>query len=298
MGAIVDAVAVSAPVQGEQPSSTTLAVRAATEALSRGSRAADPVELLVNAGPFRDRSVYEPASATLVQRGIGERAARGSRLLAFDVLNGACGLLTAAQVVDGFLATGGARTGLVVTSDVEPDPGRSEGFAYLPLGAALLLRPGAADEGFQAFDQQTYPQYAGLHDAVVEWAPGGHVLRVREDPSYAARALECAADAVLRFLDKQGRDPAELDLVVGWPFPDELPGVLRERVGLLDDQVLDLTALPEVPRQPMYSAGMGLALDRARTTARYRDARLVLLCTVGAGITVVTALYRKKPGEL
>jgi 3-oxoacyl-[acyl-carrier-protein] synthase-3 len=303
MGALLEAVATSTLTQWgqERPSSTRLAIRAATEALRRAGRDAGDVELLVNAGVFRDDNVFEPANAAFVQHGIGANlewsAGGGPGTLAFDLLNGACGVLSAAQVVDGFLTTGGG-CGMVVTSDVEPKPGRSSGFGYLPFGGALLLRGGQPDEGFQAFDQQTYAEHARLSEAFGTWSPQGHVVHVREQPDFAARGLECAADAVLRFLDKQGRDAADIDLVVGWPFPDRLPAVLRERVGFERDQILDLTAVSGFPAGPLYTAGIAVAIEAATTTPRYRDARHVLLLAVSGGITVVSALYRKQPGQL
>lgn len=286
MGALLEAVATSTPGRGEAPSSTRLAVAAAQQALRTAGRSADDVNLLVNAGVYRDGNVLEPANATFVQHEIGANlewaSVRGAGTLSFDVVNGGCGVLSALQVVNGFIATGAARHGLVVASDVDPAPGLSRGYDHLPVGAGLVLGPGQDSEGFQAFDLQTYGQYAALNEATLTFTDGAHVLTLREDPSYQARALECAADAVLRFLDKQGRDAADIDLVAGWPFADALPAALTERVGFAADQFLDL------PARPIHTAGIATAIQAALA----RRTGLMLFVAVGSGITVATALYR------
>lgn len=307
MGALLEAVATAVPGPRDRPSSVRLATQAARTALKRGGRRPDDVALLVNAGVFRDQHIIEPANAAFIQHQVGANlewgSVSGASTLSFDLVNGVCGTLSAVQVVDNFVALGSAGHALVVASDVDPDPEFSQGYPYLPMGGALLLGPGPDDQGFQAFDSHTYAEYADLAAAdLVVVDPGrpayGQALRLHEDPAYPARALECAADAVVRFLDKQGRDPAELDLVIGWPFARELPGALHERAGLERAQILDLAVRPALPAQPVHTAGIAMALEEASHTARYRNARLVLLLAVGAGITVTTALYRKEAGVL
>lgn len=291
MGALLEAVATAVPEPGHAASSTRLAADAARLALARGGRRPGDVDLLVNAGVYRDRNVMEPANATFIQHLIGANlgwgSTRGRGTLSFDVVNGAAGVLSALRVADGFVATGGATTGLVVTSDA--DPGGTRGWDIDPMGAALLLSPGPPGVGFEAFDEQTYPQYAGLRTSGLRWTGSEQVLEIAEAPEFGARALECAADAVVRFLDKQGRDPAEVDLVVGWPSPDALAAALRERLGFTAGQAPGLAG----PQPRAYTAGIALALETATTTPRYASARLVLLIAVGAGITVATALYRR-----
>ena len=56
----------------------------------------------------------------------------------FDMANGACGMLTALQIVDGFLKSHAIDCALVVASDADPGHGMSEHFPFSPAGAALL----------------------------------------------------------------------------------------------------------------------------------------------------------------
>jgi 3-oxoacyl-[acyl-carrier-protein] synthase III len=245
MGAVIEAVAT---VRGHGESSTGLAAEAARRTLKGAS-----VELLVNASVYRDGSVMEPANAAFVQRHIDG----DGRTLSFDLSNGACGLLNGIQVVDGFLSTGAIRRGLVVTADVDPTPGVSQGYPYEPVGAAVLLAPGRPGEGFEAFWQRTYPEHASLHRSTIGWTGREHAVRLHEDPSYRARCMEHARDAI----DRAG----DADLIVRWPAEQE--------------------------ERPVHTAGIALALEAAAATEGWRRARRVLLVAVGSGITVAAASY-------
>ncbi len=67
----------------------------------------DDVDLLINAGIYRDPNLTEPALAALIQQDIGANPedphvdAHGT--FSFDITNGTCGLLNGLQIVDGFL---------------------------------------------------------------------------------------------------------------------------------------------------------------------------------------------------
>ena len=70
-------------------------------------RDADDIDLLVNAGIYRDRNLGEPALAAMIQEDIGANPedphAGAHGTFSFDIANGTCGVLTALQIVDGFL---------------------------------------------------------------------------------------------------------------------------------------------------------------------------------------------------
>ena len=64
----------------------------------------------------------------------------------FDIANGTCGVLSALQVVDGFLRSHTINCALVLASDADPGHRMSEYFPFSPLGAALLC--GWAGDGY------------------------------------------------------------------------------------------------------------------------------------------------------
>ena len=93
------------------------------------------MDLLVNAGIYRDRNLGEPALAAMIQEDIGANpedphsGAHGT--FSFDISNGTCGVLTALQIVDGFLRSHTIDCALVVASDADPGHGLSDGFPVL-----------------------------------------------------------------------------------------------------------------------------------------------------------------------
>ena len=149
--------------------SRALAVRAAKGALGAAGRAADEVEILVNAGVYRDENIIEPAMGPFIQRGIGANSTfpplNGTRTFSFDLANGAGGPLTAIRVIDGFMRSGAVRSGLVVASDADPDPSRSENYPFAATGGAILLRASASGEGFAWFHARTWSEHFPLYDA-------------------------------------------------------------------------------------------------------------------------------------
>jgi 3-oxoacyl-[acyl-carrier-protein] synthase III len=256
MGAVIEALET---VHRPGASSTELATEAARRTLN--GRA---VGLLVNAGVYRDGSIMEPANATFVQRRIDGTG----RMLSFDLFNGACGVLNAMQIVDGFLSSGAIQRGLVVTADVDPAPGVSAGYAYEPVGAAVLLASGGSSEGFEAFWQRTYPEHESLHRSTIEWTGREHAVRLQQDASYRARCLECAEDAVGAFLARRGLRPSDIDMIIRYPGDDW-------------------------EKRTAHTAGIAVALQAAAATEGWRHARRVLLVAVGSGITVGVASYVK-----
>ena len=82
MGTIIEATA-TATATTVRPGALKLADAAARSCLERANRTADEVDLLINAGVYDDKSISEPAIASLIQEDIGanpgQPAGRGSR---------------------------------------------------------------------------------------------------------------------------------------------------------------------------------------------------------------------------
>ncbi|HET9975408.1 MAG TPA: hypothetical protein VFQ68_44755 [Streptosporangiaceae bacterium] len=107
-----------------------LADAAAQACFAQAGRRAGDVGMLINAGIYREGSMGEPAPAALIQEDIGanpgEPPVGAHGTFSFDLLNGADGVITAIQLGSGLLRSGVIRLGAIVTSDVEPDAGRSD----------------------------------------------------------------------------------------------------------------------------------------------------------------------------
>src|SRR6476620_11719056 len=107
MGTVIERVQLAEGHWRDRHSALRLAVRAARDCLRDAGRRPHDIDLLINAGIYRDRNLGEPALAAMIQEDIGanpEDPHAGSHgTFSFDVMNGSCSVLTALQVVDGFL---------------------------------------------------------------------------------------------------------------------------------------------------------------------------------------------------
>ena len=297
MGTIIEASATAtAHHRPFAPGALKLADAAARLCLERASRTAEELDLLVNAGVYHDKFMNEPALASLIQEDIGanpdQQPGAGHGTFSFDISNGACGLLTGIQVVDGMLASGTIELGMVVASDMDPEPGVSEGFSFPAVGGAVLLSSDDSRAGFTAFQFATFPEHAELFQSYVDWHKdarrglhhGRNILTVEIAESYASRALECAESTAHELAGAQALDLGEVDLLVATAsvpgFADGLAGrlgVSAERVASLSDGL-----------SGAHTAAPALALD----SVRLEQTRTALFVSAGAGITVAVALYR------
>jgi 3-oxoacyl-[acyl-carrier-protein] synthase III len=299
MGTIIEASA-TATASAHQRSLTVgaleLADAAARSCLERADRTAEELDLLINAGVFHDRILSEPAFASLIQEDIGANlghpAAAGHGTFSFDIYNGACGLLTGIHLIDGMLESGTVELGMVVASDMDPEPGVSEGFTFPGVGGAVLLSADNSRAGFTAFQFATFPEFAELFQSYVEWqdearlgtAGGRNILTVEIAESYVARALECAESTVRELAVAQALDLAEVDLLVATASVPGFADGLATRLGVPADRV----ALPPDGLASAHTAAPAVALESAAVATE----STALFVSAGAGITVAVALYR------
>lgn len=275
-----------------------LADAAIATCLERAGRSAADLDLLINAGVYRDDNLGEPALAALIQEDVGAnprrwREAHGT--FSFDVANGGAGVITALYLLDGFLADS-IDLGLVVASDAHPGGAVTPGFPFAHVGGAMLLVPGGDGAGFIGFSFDTYPEFASLFTASMGWEErrlrGGHnVLSIDEEPGYAARCVDCAVASTRRFLERFGLRPRDIDLVVPSQLPGRFPDTLERRLELPADRIARVTE--ELSR--VHTAAPIAALEAAEKSGRLAEAEHLLFVTVGAGISVGLALY-KNPG--
>jgi 3-oxoacyl-[acyl-carrier-protein] synthase-3 len=295
MGTVIEATATA--TADRPPGALKLADAAARSCLERANRSADEVDLLINAGVYEDKSISEPAIASLIQEDIGanpeQHAGAGHGTFSFDVRNGACGLLTGIHLVDGLLASGTVELGMVVASDVDPDPGVSEGFVFPAAGGAVLLSADDARPGFSSFEFETFPEFADLFQGYMEWQEEGrgretdhgrNILTVEIAESYATRAVDCAESTARQLSAANGFDLSQLDLLVATASVPGFADALAKRLGVSADRV----ASPSADLAGAHTAAPALALE----SVRLEGVGTALFVSTGAGITVVAALYR------
>ena len=308
MGARIDA---TCAVTGHGPRKARarrLADAAAQTCLERAGREPGDVDMLINAGIYREDSMGEPALAALIQEDIsanlGHPPVGGHGTFSFDLANGVCGVISAVQLVTGFLRSGAIKHGLIVTSDVHPSPTGSRTIPFQPAGGAMLLGWDDSIAGFTDFHTETFPEYGELFVSGLTWqarsrlswplqAAGRNQMVIDEKPGYLARCADCAVEATRHFLDRLGMSIDEIDLLVPAPATPAFLDALRVRLGVPGDRV----AYMGEDMAGAYTTGPIAALEAAVKSGSLPEARNTLMLAAGAGITVGLALYRQAPPE-
>jgi 3-oxoacyl-[acyl-carrier-protein] synthase-3 len=302
---IEEAVAQAGPGHGwRKVTARRLADAAARTCLARAGKDASDVDMLINAGVYREDSMGEPALATLIQEDIGANlghpGAVGHGTFSFDAANGITGVLNGIHLQAGLLRSGVIKSGLIVTSDTHPGHEEAVSTLFRPIGGALLLGRDDSILGFTDFHFETFPEYEDLLVSGLVWRPrrglggpgapaGQHQMIIDERPGYQARCVDCAEEATRRFLGRLGMRIDEIDLLVPAPAAPDILDPLRIRLGIPGDRI----AFTSEDLVDAYSTGPIAALQAAIKSGRLAEARNTLLLAVGAGITVALALYRQ-----
>ncbi|BAX93399.1 3-oxoacyl-[acyl-carrier-protein] synthase III C-terminal domain-containing protein [Mycobacterium shigaense] len=290
MGTVIDQIAIVKGVWRQRHSALRVAVLAADQCLRTGARSAHDVDLLVNAGIYRDRNLGEPALAALIQHDIGANpedphlGAHGT--FSFDIANGSCGVLSALQIVDGFLGSRAVDCALVVASDANPGHRMSEHFPFAPFGAALLCSWTDDDSGLGRTYWANDPAHGDAIKATVQMTGDRNVLRVAATADSDERLADTAAEAAKACLHDCGCAASDVAAIVAAPAGRAYQKALAARLGVPAGRVTVAAA------ERMHTAALAAAFDQARRGTR-GDAR-ILLVAAGAGLTAGAVLYRNR----
>jgi len=290
MGTVIDQVSVTEGGWRNRHSALRLAVKTARDCLSAAGRDADDVDLLVNGGMYRDRNLGEPALAAMIQQDIGANPedphAHGHGTFSFDIANGSCGVLTALQIVDGFLKSRAIDCALVVTSDADPGHGMSENFPFSPAGAALLCN--WVDEGgLERVHWVNVPDEGESFNATVGLVDGRNILRFAASDEHDEQFAAAAALAANNCLRESSLELGDVDAIIAAPARSRYRAALGRHLGIPADQII------VTDDEHMNTAALAAAFHRA--AQQFRAGDRVLLIAAGAGIAAGAALYRVPP---
>ncbi|ORW91591.1 3-oxoacyl-ACP synthase [Mycobacterium sp. IEC1808] len=292
MGTVIDRVDVAHPHLRGRHSALHLAVTAAKDCLHRAGCDPDELDLVVNAGIYRDRNLGEPALAALIQDDIGANPedphAGAHGTFSFDIANGACGVLTGLQIVDGFLRSRSINRALVVASDADPGHGMSEHFPFSAAGAALLCHWTDDDCGLSRVSWVNTEDTEAF-SATVGFADARNVLRFNHSADTDERFAAAAAAAVRACLDAQAIGLDDVDLIVAAPARPEYRAALSRLLGVPREKVC------VAADHRMHTAALAAAFEP--TAENFPAGARVLFVAAGAGVTAGAALYRQPPSS-
>ncbi len=291
MGTIIDHVSVTHGGWRNRHSALRLAVAAAQSCLHEAHCSPSELDLLINAGLYRDKNLGEPALAAMIQEDIGANPedphpdAHGT--FSFDIANGTCGVLTAMQIVDGFLKSGAINRALIVASDADPGAGMSEDFPYSPAGGAILCSWADDDFGISQFTWANFPDGGESLRATVGLTHRRNVLNIEMADSMDQQFAAAAAKVATECLGSSSIQLSEVDMIVASPARPEFRASLAAQLGISADRIV-------VARDPhTHTAALIAGLDE--NAANAPRARTLLFVVAGAGITAGAAIYRERP---
>jgi 3-oxoacyl-[acyl-carrier-protein] synthase III len=288
MGTIIDGLHVTHGKWRNRRSALQLAVTAAKGCLVHADTAPADLDLLINAGIYRDRNLGEPALAAIIQEDIGANPedphcdAHGT--FSFDIANGACGVLTALQIADGFLRSHTISRALVVASDADPGRGASERFPFSPAGAALLCKWSDQDDGLGPVHWASKPDDGANFRAAIDFDMSRNVLRFRKSAAMPTELAVAAAEAVRGCCDETGLNLADIPIIVAAPADRRYRAELATRLGFPAERIV------VAADERMHTASLVAALKREIETIP--PGAPVMLVAAGAGIVAGATVYR------
>ncbi|HEX5367050.1 MAG TPA: beta-ketoacyl-ACP synthase III, partial [Acidimicrobiales bacterium] len=291
---------------GPDESTRTLAVAAARAALDDGGVTASQVDVVLVATTTPHMPL--PSTASQVVADIGANAGAAD-------LNAACaGFVYGSVVAAGLLATGAARTVLLVGADTMTRAidvtDRSTAVLFADGAGAMVLTAGGTTApprpspvppgptpGLVACDLVNDP--AGVDLLVIPAggsarpasadtvAAGEHHLRM-EGREVFRRAVRAVEASIGRTLDQAGCGPDDVTLFVPHQANARIVDAVLARTGL--DPARTSSTIERYGNTS--AASIPVALAESSRDGTVRDGDLVLMCGFGAGLTVGTALWR------
>lgn len=281
-------------------SSIDNAVQAARQCLENAGIKAEQVDLLINVGVHRDDNIMEPSIAALIQQRLGlnpdpVREDLNSRTFSFDLMNGACGFLSAVDVASAFLETGVYRNVLVVGGDVHPSRRVVPEFPFASMGGAALLGNVAGNgAGFGAVraHSRTDNEFVGysVQGALQDFGERGReYAKITVQPDYQAHFAQRLSESVRAFLQQESIVPSQIDVLVTSQVEAGFPARVAAHLALpVSTHVIDLYADCGDP----HTAAPMVCLHELLQKGLLQPGQQVLFALVGSGIATTCAVYR------
>ncbi|GGO20785.1 3-oxoacyl-[acyl-carrier-protein] synthase III C-terminal domain-containing protein [Micromonospora parathelypteridis] len=291
----VRAVAIGLAEPGAGAGLTTLElIGAATDDCLRraGARASD-VDLLIHAGVYRTGMIAEPAIAAIVagELGFDGSTAATNEILAFDVTNGALGMLDGCRIAAELIRAGAAGTAVVVASEVEQREPGAAGPAVARCGSAVLLRLDPDQStGFLGFHSRSVARPSPDRGA---WAMqgGGHsFIRATDRSEPAAAYAEHVPAVVAELLDRMEVRAEAIRAVVPPWLPPPVERRLRGTWPVLGARLATLP--PASDGTDLFTSAMPVGLRAVSAGGGVSPGDLVVVVGASTGMEIGAALYR------
>jgi 3-oxoacyl-[acyl-carrier-protein] synthase-3 len=283
-----------------QLSTSDMAEHASRAALDNAGLTAADIDLIVIATVTPDYKC--PSAAVLLQHKLG-----ATNAFAFDVSAACAGSGYALSVVDKFIKSGAAKRALVIGGETLTSitnwSDRNTCVLFGDAAGAFVVEGVATDaEGDAGPGLIDIDLYSDGSTWQHIWVPAGGsrkpmteqdvvekqdriVMNGREVYKFAVRALTAAAEKVLA---DNGYTTADVSLVCAHQANLRIIEAISERTNIgLDRFVINIDRYGNTS-----SASLPITFDEARRNGRMKPGDLVLMMSIGAGMTWMAGLYR------
>jgi len=273
---------------------STLASRAARQAIEDAGLAAQDVDLIVVGTATPD--MLFPSTACLVQRDIG-----ASRAAAFDLAAACTGFIYGVNVAAGMIRNGTHETALVIGAEtltkIVDFEDRSTSVLFGDGAGAAVLRRVEDGRGLEATrimsdgtlgDMLKLPAGGSLRPATHETVDERlHFIKMSGNNVFKS-AVKSMADIAQRGLDDAGISSSEVDLFVPHQANARIIEATARKLGIPMEKVF-----MNVDRYGNTSAAsIPIALHEARGTGRLKEGDRVAAVAFGAGFTWGSMVFR------
>jgi len=291
----IASVGIVPPDAGGIRDSFKLLTRAALNCLEGSSYGPRDIELLIVAGVYRSDYILEPANAALLAGELNMNASTmttdGTRTLAFDVFNGALGLLNACHVAQQMILAGRCRTAMVVASEIENNAGSfpDELVRIRETGSAIILEasPSTAT-GFARFLFQSFTDHVGAYSTYLAPKAGDVRLHVSKRPDLEALYRDAIVCAVRELCVRDRLDMALVSKI----FPPQISSAFIRELSVAMNMPPGMFVDAVGTGHDLFTSSLPFALRHATEHHLVNSGDTVLIIAVGSGIQVGCALYR------
>ena len=267
-------------IAGPEDTTVTLATAAGAEAIKDAGVNPEEIDLLVLATLTPVQQL--PASSVYVQDNLGLQCG------AFDLAAACSGFVYSLVMADALVQTGGARSALIIGSEVLTavvDPSdRGTRILFGDGAAAAVIVPSAPGYGVLGFDLGCDGSAASIleiqRDAPFVTMDGKEVFR---------RAVRACTTSAIAAMERAGVKASDVDVFVPHQANTRIIDAIVDRVGLGHARtVLNIDRFGNTS-----AASIPLALAEAQP----KEGDLVLLCGFGAGMTWASTVLRWGTGQ-
>jgi amino acid adenylation domain-containing protein len=266
---------------------------AAQTCLAASSYQRNDIDLLINAGVYRDEFLCEPAVAALLagkmQLNDDIKSLQDKKTFALDIFNGAIGTLNACHAAIGMIRAGKASNAMITAAEIENNRQHRPDTLYglEEVGSALILDQ--SPDGVTGFGNFVFKYFTEYIDALVtqtEMFNGKTVLRIERDSRIERYYVQCIQEAVQELLSLEHLALAQIKAVL----PPQISTGFISR--LSDALAIDRSRLVDVQSQhDLFTSSLAYTLQHVRQHKLVQPGDIGLIISVGSGIQIGCATY-------